>query len=247
MFTTTKRGVRGGTVVTLAAALATSAVAVSPARADATQAARGGSSGAAASSTARTSIDMDGDGRADRTTFTKVRSTRDHHVFRLATRTARGRTASTLVYAPNNIDETGAADVWVGAAGVDGVRGGEIVVDLMGGVGDATHHVVYTMRSGRFTTLRAPGARSGRTAWNVVYFPGVWAGYRFSSSGGVRRVTATTVTPMNAYPPYTGYTATRTTYRWTASGWARSGSVRLTRLPEKAASSYAGWNGLIWR
>lgn len=191
--------------------------------------------------------DLDGDGRPDRTTLTTVRTTARAHTFRLTTRTATGRTISTLITIPANLDDTTTKDVWWGAAPIDGVPGAEVVLDRMAGVGDFPDCAVYTIRKGTFRVLRAPGAKSDRTDWSVSNHPTQVSGYAFSTSRGVRRVVATRLTKTGGTwdaPVYSGF---RTTYRWARTGWIRTGSERLRNVSDQRAQTFAGWVGITLR
>lgn len=202
---------------------------------------------AAHAATPGSRADMDGDGRPDRTTFTKVRSTSRTHTFRLSTRTATGRTISTLITIPANLSTTTAKDVWWGAAPIDGAPGAEVVLDRIAGVGDFPDCAVYTIRGGAYRILRAPGARSDRTDWSVSNHPSQISGYAFSTSRGVRRVVATRLKMSSGSwdaPVYSGY---RTTYRWGRTGWISSGTQRVKDMPDKRAQTYAGWLGITLR
>ena len=191
-------------------------------------------------------IDVDGDGRADRTSLTKVATTRDDYTFRLAVRTAAGRSVNLPVKVPNYRDNVTAEEVWVGAAGVDGVRGGELILDLGGGVGDFPAEYVYTWRSGRLVTLRPPGARSGRTPWAIADHWLLVQGYTFSMRRGVRYVVAHDL--KNTSPGSTiTYQGTHTTYRWARTSWVKVSSKPSGVLPESAHKKYASWHGLVWR
>lgn len=194
---------------------------------------------------AATSMDIDGDGRADRTTLTTVRSDADYVYVRLVVSTARGVRATKLIRVPNDLDLSPTAEtVWVGAAAVDGVHGGEIVLDLGGGsVGDWPQHAVYTLRGNTLRTLRAPGEKADRTPWttnNLEYFK---AGYSFSTRSGVRRVIVNRFTSSDMIT----YAGTRTTYRWARAGWVKVGTQRLKNVSARQAAALSGLNGLAWR
>ena len=114
-----------------------------------------------------TRIDVDGDGRADLTTFRQL-PTRDGHLrFVLQTTTARGAGATMPVVLTDEGTNITTDDVWVGAAAVDGARGGEIVLDralaerLSVGVGDFVR-----VLGGR---LRVSGEVEGTAAINGSY------------------------------------------------------------------------------
>lgn len=195
-----------------------------------------------------TRVDVDGDGRPDYTELKKVRVTRSFHIFRLTTKTATKRTFSTDIRVPRERDDLKASDVWVGAAGIDGVRGGEVIVDRGGGVGDFPYSFVYTVRKGKWQLLLAPGAKSTETNWNIANHPAFVAGYEFSTgSNGVRRVIATTLQAEYGTWDDPIYGGKRVTYRWTNTGWRHSGTVNVKKVPDKQAQEWSGWNGLIWR
>ncbi len=110
--------------------------------------------------------DIDGDGRRDTTTFRFVSTDGAKARYRLSVRTARGATASLIVVTDDYFKQP-ASDFWVGVTGIDGVRGNEIVLDLVGGVGDAADIRSYGWRNGRLANIRAAGSSGKRVDWQV--------------------------------------------------------------------------------
>lgn len=190
----------------------------------------------------RSRIDIDGDGRADSTTFRKVGFNRGLHRFLLETRTATGRRARMSVTLPDEGTNLTTDYVWVGAAGVDGVRGGEVVLDLWT-VGDFPDVRVYTFRGGRFVNAPAPGSR--RSGWMVANHGMLVAGYTFSTVRGTRQVVAHELNGVQYGGPYRG---THTTYRWGRAGWVRVATRPSGLVPDATAQRhYSGLFGLRWR
>ena len=194
-----------------------------------------------------TRVDVDGDGRADHTQLKKVGVRGSDYIFRLTTRTATKRTFSTDIRVPRERDDLTASDVWVGAAGVDGVRGGEVIVDRGGGVGDFPYSFVYTVRKGKWQLLLAPGAKSTKTNWSIGYHPAMVSGYEFTMNRGIRRVTATQLQWSSGDWDEPLYSGKRVTYRWVSGQWKHSGTLDVKDVPDKQAREWSGWNGLIWR
>lgn len=81
--------------------------------------------------------DIDGDGRADTTTFRLVppRGT-SSSLYRLSVCTEKGQRAHLDFRLGYEMQD--ASDFWMGMTGIDGRRGNEVVLDLVGGIGDAT-------------------------------------------------------------------------------------------------------------
>ncbi len=199
----------------------------------------------AAQSSAR--VDVDGDGRNDVTTLRKVGVRGSDHIFRLTTRTATKRTFSTDIRVPRERDDLKASEVWVGAAGVDGVRGAEVIVDRGGGVGDFPYSFVYTVRKGKWQLLLAPGAKSYRTNWSIANHPAYVSGYEFTMSRGIRRVIVTRLEQTSGSWDNPIYSGNRVTYRWVSGEWRHSSTVKVRNVKDKQAQEWSGWNGLIWR
>ncbi|GAB97937.1 hypothetical protein KILIM_089_00070 [Kineosphaera limosa NBRC 100340] len=203
---------------------------------------------AAAPVTVTSRLDVDGDGRADRTTLAPVRSTSTTITLRLSTRTAAGRNFSTLLTVDHDSSGADARSAWVGAGVVDGARGAEIVLDLNGGVvGDWPRIAVYTVRGEAWRLLRAPGARADRTPWATANLEYAKSGYTFSTKRGVRLVTVNRLAPVGDDPATGRYHGTRTTYRWARGAWAKSATQRVRGVSESQAGRLSGLNGLSLR
>ncbi len=199
-------------------------------------------------------LDVDGDGRADRTTLAVARAG-EPSLLRLSARTAAGRTTSLVVRVADDAQVTqdpqappyqGPRSVWTGAGAVDGARGAEVVLDLDGSdVADRTQLTVYTMRGGTWRVLRAPGATNDRQGWHVGNHEHAKAGYAFSTRAGVRTVVATRLT--RAGDVRARFAGTRTTYRWAPTGWTKAGTRRVAGLTATRASRLSGLQGLALR
>lgn len=189
-------------------------------------------------------VDIDGDGRGDVTTFRFVSRDGKNAYYRLSVRTARGKTARLPIVVQDLMDQP-ASDFWVGATGIDGIRGNEIVLDLVGGIGDATDIRSYAWRNGRLVTLPAAGSSGKRINWQVMWVDfGRAIGYTFSQGrSGIRYVTKHDVKGSASGRTFTG---TNTLYRWSGKGWSKLSTKRVS-VTRKVASSYTGLNGLIWR
>lgn len=196
-------------------------------------------------------LDVDGDRRADRTTFELARSTDTVKIFRLSTRTATGRTASKLIRV--NDDDMGGPDArtaWIGAGVIDGARGADVVLDVNGGgpYADFPVYNVYTMRSGSWQLLSPPGAPRGDNTWDVTNGETYKAGYAFSTTrAGVRRVVVSRLTMSNDDLVRARFAGTRTTYRWDRTRWVKVGTQRVRGLTRAQASALAGLNGVTLR
>ncbi len=187
-------------------------------------------------------VDVDGDGRADTVTFRKVTTKRGLDYFRLAVTTARGATASTTV----STDEMGlpASTYWLGATGIDGVRGNEIVLDLVGGVGDATHILSYAWRGGRLAVVAAPDRPARWPDWDLMWADfGEARGWTFSQSGSTRFVTKHDYKRSSSGRFY----GTDTRYRWASKGWQKVATTKVSGLRKAQADKVADLRGLIWR
>lgn len=232
-----------GVVAAVALAGAVPAAGASPANAQPASAAAESTPPVATS----TNADVDGDGRADFTELKKIGIRSTDYIYRLSTRTATKRRFSTDIRVPRERDDLRTSEVWVGAAGVDGLRGAEIIVDRSGGIGDFPYNFVYTVRQGKWQLLLAPGAKSYRTSWSVANHPAYVSGYEFTMNRGIRRVVATRLQGLGGSPEAPIYNGKRITYRWVSGEWRHSGTVTVKNVPDKQAQEWSGWNGLIWR
>lgn len=207
------------------------------------------SAGAAPAAVSRTTatvvthrVDIDGDGRADTVTLRLV-SSRERNGYRLAVRTATGRSSSQVVYA-DSFPGAPASDLWVGVTGIDGVRGNEIMLDQNAGIGDFPLLLTYTWRKGKLTLLPAPGGSTRFPGWSLVFPPFRVSGYSFSMKGSTRYVVHHALNPSPSGRTYSG---TNTTYRWTAKGWQRVTTKKSGVVSRATADKMADLRGLIWR
>lgn len=190
-------------------------------------------------------IDVDGDGRADTVTLRAVLRGGARAGYDLSVRTATGRTDRLRLPVDDLGIDRPASDFWVGVTGIDGVRGNEVVLDLVGGIGDATDVRSYAWRDGRIVLVPAAGSTARWPNWQIgiVEFGHV-VGYTFGvGPRGVRQVTKHDLTASRSGRTFTG---TNTLYRWSRDGWRRQ-SARPVSLPRKAASALSGLHGLTWR
>lgn len=208
------------------------------------------SAGAAPAAVSRTTatvvthrVDIDGDGRKDTVTLRLVSSRGDLNGYRLAVRTAKGRSSSLPVYVDNMNDPT-PRDLWVGATGIDGVRGNEVILDLGGGLGDFAWIHTYTWRNGKLTPLAAPNSTRTSRSWPVTFPPFPVSGWTFSMKGDTRYVVHH---QLNASPSGRTYSGTNTTYRWTPKGWKKVSTAKSGVVSRKTADKMSDFRGLIWR
>ncbi len=192
-----------------------------------------------------TRADIDGDGRPDVTSFRSIVRAGKRTGYELSVRTATRRTATTRIA----IDDLGmdqpASDFWVGVTGIDGRRGNEIVLDLVGGIGDATDVRSYAWRDGHIVLVPAAGSTARWPNWQIgiVEFGHV-LGYTFGvGPRGVRQVTKHDLKGSRSGRTFTG---THTLYRWSGDGWRRQSSKTVS-VPRKAARAFSGLHGLTWR
>lgn len=187
-------------------------------------------------------VDVDGDSRPDTVTFRLIARRESTDRFRLTTRTATGRSASLDVRA-EDVDQK-ASDVWVGATGIDGMRGNEIVLNLVT-VGDATDIRSYAWRAGKIVPVAAPGRPARWPDWHLMWVDfGRANGWTFSQGrSGIRYVT---YHDLKGSPSGRTFTGTNTLYRWQGTGW-RKLSVKRVQVTRKVAASLTDLNGLVWR
>lgn len=186
--------------------------------------------------------DIDGDGRADTVTFRKVTTKRGQDYFRLAVTTARGKSASTTV-STDGFDKP-ASDYWVGVTGIDGIRGNEVVLDLVGGVGDATAILSYAWRNGRIVLVPAAGSPARWPDWDLMWVDfGQARGWTFSQQRSVRYVVRHDLKVSSSGR----FFGTNTRYRWAGNGWQKVSSQKVSGLRRGEAAKLTDLNGLIWR
>ncbi|WP_040632220.1 hypothetical protein [Mobilicoccus pelagius] len=180
--------------------------------------------------------DVDGDARRDTVSVTQVGFDEFQPRFRLCARTATGKVSNALDTA--DFPLAGFAPYY-GAAGLDGVRGNEIV--LRAGFGAHSQHFhVYTWRNGRLVRQNAPDTR--RPDWYTDWAASVIKGYRFHTSRGVRYVVATYGMKDPSAPTFR---VRQTTFRWSKGGWVRGTTRTVTiRDNSKTADAVYGWHGV---
>lgn len=194
---------------------------------------------AAASATCRGTVtshaDIDGDSKRDTLTVTQVRGG-DRPVHRLCVRTATGRVSSILDTAEWQFYND---PLVYGVTGMDGNRGAEIILRSGYGAHSQSFHV-YRWSAGRLVPQYDLG--TGSREWLIDAAVSVIKGYQFSSSRGVRYATSSY---GQKDPSASVFDVTRTTYRWTGTGWKR---VKVTRSKvrdaTRAAPNIVGWRGL---
>ncbi|WP_284303996.1 hypothetical protein [Mobilicoccus caccae] len=244
------RGSRVTTAVLGAALLAAPATLTAPTAAQAAPSAMTAPAAAAAwakpvpKGDVTSRVDVDGDGRGDLTTFRTISRDQETARYRLTVRTSRGKTSSLSFALPDYLDQP-ASDFWVGATGIDGVRGNEIVLDLIGGVGDATDIRTYAWRNGKLVLVPAAGSSSRFPNWPLMWVDfGRATGFTFSmGKSGIRYVTKHDLKASRSGRTFTG---TNTLYRWSGNGWRKLKTTKVS-VNRKVASSYTDLNGLTWR
>ncbi len=187
-------------------------------------------------------VDVDGDFKPDTVTLRLMALGYETDRYRLTMRTAKGRTASIDVRAQTDVPV--ASDIWVGATGIDGVHGNEIVLNLLT-VGDASNIRAYAWRGGKIVVVPAAGRPTRWPNWHLMWVQYNQAsGWTFSQSrSGIRYVTHHDLKGSSSGRTFTG---TNTLYRWQGSGW-RKVSVKRVQMSRQAAAALTDLNGLIWR
>lgn len=217
---------RRGTAATVAGlALAATAVAAAPAQAVAA---------APAPAKVVSRADVDGDGRADRTTIVRTTAHGDE-AWRLTTRTAKGRTSSVVVEAPWLYG----SPAWYGASRLDGQKGSELVV--RSGFGAHTSFFrVFTWRAGKLVAQTDPS--TGELDWVTDGALSVSQGYRVTTSGGRRVLVASQyLRDFSTDPDVMSGTVQR--FAWRRGAWRPLGTHTATvrdTAPQVAAAY--GWN-----
>lgn len=165
-------------------------------------------------------MDVDGDLKRDTTTLTRTGSIRRGYTYTITVRTARGATATKAFRVEDGGENP--SYVWEGLAGLDGVRGAEIVVNSSP-VGDSVPLTVYTWRGGKLVEQPRPGAtsRSSDKMWTLVNAPWMISGYTFYTDRSGRHVTAHNLKPAKQKGKVSG---THTTYTWSkrSNTWVRT-------------------------
>lgn len=174
--------------------------------------------------------DIDGDGRADTTSLTRLQKGKAHL---LRTVTATGRTASTKVATPWLFGNA----PFYGAAAMDGVRGSEIV--LRTGSGAHTQFFgVYSWRGGKLVAQRDP---AGSTEWVTDGALSFAAGYSLRTVKGTKQLTRISLSRDSWEAPAT-FSGVRTTAQWKNGRWTPI-TIRKVTVPETDAMwAGAGWN-----
>lgn len=178
------------------------------------------------------SVDVDGDGRRDSISLTYNTA---HEGFGLRVRTAAGRTA-TIRASTSGVIEQGLSP-WFGTGGLDGVRGAEILAYT--GFGDLGHATAFTWRGGTLVRLGSPDEAGGTWTVNTGYAD-MYSGYSFRTSRGVRIVTAYDLATKTASGRFYG---PATTYRWSAKGWRKVSSIKVS-LTASQATRATNWRGV---
>ena len=187
--------------------------------------------------------DIDGDGRADTTTFRLVPPRgASSSLCRLSVRTATGQRAHLNFRLGYEMQD--ASDFWMGMTGIDGHRGNEVVLDLVGGIGDATDIRSYAWRDGRLVLVPAAGSTRRWPNWELMWTDfGAARGYTFSQSGGTRYVTRHDYRQVKGTNRFAG---TDTRYRWSGSGWRKVSTTKVT-VSRQVADTRTTLRGLTWR
>lgn len=170
------------------------------------------------------SLDVDGDGKADTVELYKVAATR--YLLQVTTATR----VSGVFFKSTFPEDWGEPNPWFGAAKLDKVKGYELMVYLWGG--DGVGFAVYTWRSGRLVTEKAPAAPLVK-GW---YLGG--QGYRFFTKGK-RYVDVSALTSNAAGTIWSGKIIRSV---WKADHWVKV-STRKVKLTTAKAAPYLGFNG----
>lgn len=225
-------GLLGATAAPATAAPTTASTSFPATRASAPAAASTRTATAAARLVSR--ADVDGDGRADRTTIARTTAHGDP-AWRLTTRTARGRSSSVVVETPWLFGEP----AWYGAAALDGAPGAELVVRSGFGAHTAMFRM-FSWRGGRLVAQADPS--TGDAEWSTDGALSVSKGYRFTTRRGVTTLTASIYERDFSRNPNV-MDGTVRTYTWRSGAW-RATSVRTGRVLDSSphvANAY-GWN-----
>lgn len=174
--------------------------------------------------------DVDGDGRADVTSLTRLSGGK---AYTLRTTTAAGRTATTRVDTPWLFGR----EPFVGAVPMDGVRGSEIVLRTETGA-HTQYHRVFTWRSGRLVAQKDP---SGSLDWITDGAAAFAAGYRLRTVDGVKQLTQISLS-RDSWAPGATFSGTRFVARWENGQW-RPITARSVKMPaNESVYAGAGWN-----
>lgn len=189
--------------------------------------------------------DVDGDLKRDTTTLTRTGSIRRGYTYMITVRTARGAKATKAF----RVEDGGGnpSYVWQGLAGIDGVRGAEIVVNSSP-VGDSAPLTVYTWRGGKLVEQPRPGAgsRSSDRMWTLANMPYLISGYTFYTDRSGRHVKAHQLKPTRTSGKVTG---THTTFTWSkrSNTWVRTATRSSGTISDAyAQQKYAGIFGITF-
>jgi hypothetical protein len=175
--------------------------------------------------TVTVSVDVDGDGKADTVELYKVAASR--YLLQVTTASR----VSGVFFTSTFPEDWGEPTAWFGAAKVDKVTGYELMVYLWGG--DGVGFTVYTWRSGRLVTEKAPAAPLVK-GWYLGS-----QGYRFFTSHAKRYVDVSALTANTAGTRWSGKIIRS---KWKGDHWAKV-STRTVKLTTAQAAAYQGFNG----
>lgn len=167
--------------------------------------------------------------------------------YRLTVTTTKGATSSVTftsqLESPYHGDDPIDA-IWYGASTLDGVKGSELVVNLLvrdesGRNGDFVALGVYTWRGGALVAEKAPASRLAK-GWNKGTSNGHQQGYRFFTRHGHRHVNVSDLTRKSGLHPY--WTGKIIRSVWRHGKWVKV-STRSYRATEGKALAYLGLTG----
>jgi len=191
--------------------------------------------------------DVDGDGTRDSVTLTYLGANQ----FALTATTTKGKSSTVSFSSRVDAKWAPAADTWYGASAIDGRKGSELIVNrFTKSTAESRKNVslrVYTWRSGKLVTAKAPASRWGKT-WKVnATLAGEARGYNFFTKSGHRYVDATRMTTGKYTQPWNGY-VTRSVWRsgkWVKVWTHKARTVKTSTLREWGQIGIAGPNLLL--
>lgn len=176
-------------------------------------------------------IDVDGDGRKDTVTVTRISS----RSYKVAVTTARKKTSSITLTSTIKQD-WGEDNPYWGAARLDPVKGYELLIATSGG--DGWNTTVLTWRKGKLVRQAAPQPRDSKYAWYSLANGWGRAGHRFFTKGSTRYVEQFFLEQDGSR-----WKGGVVTSKWTGSGWKKT-SAKKVSLTASQAKKY-GQGGFV--
>lgn len=177
-----------------------------------------------------TTIDVDGDSRADRVGW---RQLSDKEV-QIRVATADGE----LVRKQVDVELWFGGGAWGDAAWIDGRGGAELLIGSVMGA-HTPQYTMLTYRKGRLVVERAPGGRLVQGRWTIDSALMIAQGWN-RDVGERGRITITQREALRK-PSGSGFKGHDTTYAWKGGHWTRVGRVARSYPGNKAARKIAGW------